>query len=168
MRLRESLGRRDIRAALLALALLLDGCAGLGTYSEAPRVSLVRIQPLELGVLEQRYGLQLRILNPNDTALPVAGMSYVLRINDREFAYGVSRQPVTIPPYGEALLDVDVVSNLLSVLQQLQEADTGQRDSLTYRLTGQLSLENRQGKLPFDYRGELNYLPGAAAGGPSK
>ena len=168
MRLHEHVGRCGIRAALLVPALLLAGCAGLGTYSEAPRVSLVSIRPLELGVLEQRYGLRLRILNPNDTALPVEGMAYALRINDREFAYGVSRQPVTIPPYGEALLDVDVVSNLLGVLQQLQEANTGKGESLTYRLTGHLNLENRPGKLPFDYRGELNYLPGAAAGGQSK
>jgi LEA14-like dessication related protein len=141
------------------LALLLAGCAGLGSYREPPRVSLVSIQPRELGVLEQRYGLQLRIMNPNDTALPVAGMQYSLQINDREFAYGVSRQPVSIPAYGEAVLDVDVVSNLLSVLRRLQEENTGKPGSLTYRLSGSLSLENRVGKLPFDYHGELNYLP---------
>jgi LEA14-like dessication related protein len=168
MRFREAAGGNGIRAAILLLALLIDGCAGLGTYSEAPRVSLVSIQPLELGVLEQRYGLRLRILNPNDAALPVEGMSYALRINDREFAYGVSRQPVTIPPYGEALLDVDVVSSLLGVLQQLQEANAGKRESLTYRLTGHLSLANRPGKLPFDYRGELNYSSGTTTEGQSK
>jgi LEA14-like dessication related protein len=146
-------------ALLVLLAMLVSGCAGPGVYREAPRVTLVSIQPKEMGVLEQRYGLQLRILNPNDTALPVKGMQYALQINDREFAYGVSRQPVTIPAYGEALLDVDVVSNLLSVLQQLQEANTGKQKSLKYRLSGSLSLENRLGKLPFDYHGELNYLP---------
>ena len=164
MRMRDGVTRRCLRAVCVTLALLLAGCAGLGTYSEAPRVSLVSIQPRELGVLEQRYGLRLRILNPNDTALPLEGMSYSLQINDREFAYGVSRQPVSIPAYGEALLEVDVVSNLLGVLQQLQEANTGKRESLKYRLTGSLSLENRLGKLPFDYRGELNYLPGDAPG----
>jgi LEA14-like dessication related protein len=147
------------RALLVLLAVLVSGCAGLGAYRDPPRVSLVSIQPKEMGVLEQRYGLQLRILNPNDTALPVKGMQYSLEINDREFAYGVSRQPVTIPAYGEALLDVDVVSSLLSVLQQLQEANTGKQESLKYRLSGSLSLENHPGKLPFDYRGELNYLP---------
>lgn len=168
MRFRREVSRRSIRAAVVMLALLLSGCASLGAYSEAPRVSLVSIQPREMGVLEQRYGLRLRILNPNDTAIPVKGMSYSLRINDHEFAYGVSRQPVTIPPYGEALLDVDVMSNLLSVLQQLQEASTGKRETLTYRLTGSLSLENRLGKLPFDYRGELNYLPSDGVGDPEK
>jgi LEA14-like dessication related protein len=155
---------RTFRCAVLALlTVLVSGCAGLGAYREPPRVSLVSIQPKEMGMLEQRYGLQLRILNPNDTALPVTGMQYSLQINDREFAYGVSRQPVSIPAYGEALLDVDVVSNLLRVLQQLQEASTGKQESLKYRISGSISLENHLGKLPFDYHGELNYLPASPA-----
>jgi len=157
----DGIKRSRCRALLVLLAVLVSGCAGPGAYRETPRVSLVSIQPKEMGVLEQRYGLQLRILNPNDTDLPVTGMQYSLQINDHEFAYGVSRQPVTIPAYGEAVLDVDVVSSLLSVLQQLQEADTGKQESLRYRLSGSLSLKNRLGKLPFDYRGELNYLPAA-------
>jgi LEA14-like dessication related protein len=90
-------------------------------------------------------------------------MQYSLQINDREFAYGVSRQPVSIPAYGEALLDVDVVSNLLSVLQQVQEASTGKQHGLKYRISGNLRLGNQLGKLPFDYHGELNYLPSSTA-----
>jgi LEA14-like dessication related protein len=168
MRIHEGGKRRYRRALAVLLTALLAGCAGPGAYREPPRVSLVSIQPSELGVFEQRYGLQLRILNPNDTALPVEGMHYSLQINDREFAYGVSRQPVSIPAYGEALLDVDVVSNLLGVLQQLQEANTGKRESLKYRLSGSLSLKNHRGKLPFDYQGELSYLPADATGGTTK
>jgi len=159
MRIPDDCSRTFRCAVLSLLTALVSGCAGLGAYREPPRVSLVSIQPMEVGVLEQRYGLQLRILNPNDIALPVTGMQYSLQINDREFAYGVSRQPVSIPAYGEAVLDVDVVSNLLKVLQQLQEASTGKQESLKYRISGSLSLENHLGKLPFDYHGELNYLP---------
>ncbi len=129
-------------AVILLLVSLASGCAGLSAYREPPRVSLVSIQPKEVGVLEQRYALQLRILNPNDEALPVTGMQYTLQINGREFAYGVSRQPVSIPPYGEALLDVDVVSNLLGMLQQLQEMNAETHESLKYRLTGSIRLEN--------------------------
>jgi LEA14-like dessication related protein len=160
MRVRDPHRPAAVRCgAVLLLAVLVCGCATLQTYSEPPRVSLVSIQPRELGVLEQRYTLRLRIMNPNDTALPVAGLQYTLQINGREFAYGVSRQPVSIPAYGEAMLDVDVTSNLLGVLRQLQEADTGKHQSLKYRLSGSIGLENHLGKLPFDYSGELKYLP---------
>src|SRR5210317_436159 len=91
---------------VLFTAVLLGACATLSPYKESPRVSLVSIQPQEMGVLEQRFGLQLRILNPNDVAIPVEGLSYTIEINNREFAYGASRQAVDIPAFGEALLDV--------------------------------------------------------------
>jgi LEA14-like dessication related protein len=143
--------------------LLITGCATMNNYPEQPRVSLVSIQPKEMTLLEQRYALQLRILNPNETAIPIEGLNYSVEINGREFAYGVSRQAVSIPPFGEALLDVDVVSNLLNVLQQMQEMSNEQQDSLQYRLSGKLSLSNSLVKLPFDYHGELKYSPAETA-----
>lgn len=143
--------------------LLIAGCATMSNYPEKPRVSLVSIQPKDMTLLEQRYALQLRILNPNETAIPIEGLNYSVEINGREFAYGVSRQSVSIPPFGEALLDVDVVSNLLNVLQQVQEMSNEQQDSLQYRLSGKLSLSNSLVKLPFDYHGELKYSPAEPA-----
>lgn len=144
-------------------ALLITGCATMSNYPEQPRVSLVSIQPKDMTLLEQRYGLQLRILNPNETAIPVEGLHYSLEINGREFAYGVSRQEVSIPPFGEALLDVDVVSNLLNVMQQVQEMSGAPQKSLQYRLSGKISLSNSRVKLPFDYHGELKFSPAQAA-----
>jgi LEA14-like dessication related protein len=145
----------------LLVASLLGACATLSPYKDAPRVSLVSIQPQDMGVLEQRFALQLRILNPNDVAIPVNGLSYAIEINDREFAYGVSQQAVEIPAFGEALLDVEVVSNLLNVMQQLQALHGETRDSLAYRLKGKINLANTAASLPFDYSGELTYLPAA-------
>ena len=144
---------------LLCCATTLTACSFFGGYQETPRVSLVSIQPLEMGLLEQRYGLQLRILNPNDNEIPVKGLSYSIEINGHEFAYGVSRQPVSIPAFSEALLDVEVVSNLLNVLQQFQEMSSENNDSLHYRLRGKLSLAKSLAKLPFNVEGKLTYLP---------
>ena len=153
---------RKLNAAVMVCLLLtgvLTACAGITPYTEAPRVSLASIEPRDMTLLEQRYAIRLRIMNPNDAALPVAGLSYALEINQREFAYGVNRQSVDIPAFGEALLDVEVVSNLLNVMQQLQQMNSEDRDSLSYRLTGKISLANSLGSLPFDYSGELSYLP---------
>ena len=147
-----------VRISLLAcLTLWLAACAGLGGIRETPRVSLVSIEPLELGLLEQRYRLGLRILNPNAVELPLTGLSYSLEINGREFAYGVSRQAVTIPALGEAMLEVDVISSLLDVLQQLQTLDDAARESLDYRLTGKINLASNTLRLPFDYSGSLSW-----------
>ena len=152
-----------VKAALLMLVLWLAGCAILGGYRESPRVSLVSIQPLDMTLLEQRYALQLRILNPNDVALPVSGLNYSIEINRREFAYGVSRQSVTIPAHGEAVLDVEVISNLLNLLRQMQGLEQAGRQVIEYRLSGRLSLDRSAVRLPFDYSGELNWLPAAGS-----
>ena len=155
-----------LRSALLCmLALAVTACATTGSFPEPPRVTLTSIQPMDMTLLEQRYRLQLRIMNPNDVALPVEGLSYALEINGREFAYGVSNAEVSIPPFSEALLDVEVVSNLLNILQQVQEMQGEKHDSLSYRLTGKISLENSPARLPFEYEGELKYLP-ATGGAP--
>ena len=144
--------------SILLCALWLGGCAGLQSYPETPRVSLVSIQPLEMQMLEQRFMLQLRIMNPNDVEIPVEGLSYALEINQREFAYGVSQQAVNIPPYGEALLQVEVVSNLLNVVRQLQQAGDSTGDGgLEYRLHGKIGLAGLRGRLPFEYSGKLRF-----------
>jgi len=141
----------------MLLVMWLTGCASLGGYRETPRVSLVSIEPLELGLLEQRYRLVLRILNPNSIDLPLAGLSYSLEVNDREFAYGVSRQAVTIPALGEAMLEVDVISSLLDVLQQVQHLGTVKPAALDYRLSGKINLADSPLRLPFDYSGRLDW-----------
>jgi len=148
---------------VLLASIFLGACATMSPYRESPRVSLVSIQPQEMKLLEQRFALQLRILNPNDVMIPVKGLSYSIEINDREFAYGVSQQAVDIPAFGEALLDVEVVSNLLNVMRQLQAMSGETRNSLDYRLAGKLSLANSHVSLPFDYSGVLTYLPATTA-----
>ena len=147
------------RLVVLLVALLAAACASLGPYPETPHVSLVSVQPGEMTLFEQRFRLQLRVLNPNSTAIPVRGLSYALEINEREFAYGVSPQSIDIPAFGEALLDVDISSNLLSVVRQLQTMSGTGRNSLDYRLVGKINLAKRFRSLPFDYTGELTYLP---------
>ena len=151
---------------ILLFALLLGGCASMRPYPDTPRVSLVSIQPLDMQMLEQRFVLELRILNPNDVAIPVAGLSYALEINDREFAYGVSQQAVSIPPYGEALLQLEVISNLLNVMRQLQQPGDSSTGGLKYRLHGKIGLAGLRRGLPFDYAGKLAYRDPDAPAGP--
>jgi LEA14-like dessication related protein len=154
-------GRRGAARFFLVLCVtaLLMACAGMGKYRESPRVSLVSIEPLDMTLLEQRYVLKLRIMNPNTVDIPVSGLDYSIEINRREFAYGVSRQAVTIPAHGEAVLEVEVVSTLLGMLRQLQTLQQEKPEVLDYRLSGKITLADSSLRLPFDYSGELDWLP---------
>lgn len=135
----------------------LSGCAGLTEKPQSPRVSLSNINILELGIFEQRYGLSLRIQNPNSFALPLAGMSYQLYINDESFAQGVSNDHVTIPAFGEEMVEVNVVSNLGQLAKQLTDIGSQPRPLLQYRLDGQVKLDNFVRSIPFSYAGEVKF-----------
>ena len=79
----------------------LSGCAALLGRPEPPRVSLAGVDSINLGLIEQRFDLQLRVPSSNRFALPVQGMGFVSQLDDQDFAHGVTNHPVTIPAFGE-------------------------------------------------------------------
>jgi LEA14-like dessication related protein len=150
----------------LFVAALLAGCATVGTLDEPPTVSLVHIEPEEFQLLEQRYRITLRVLNPNDAPLTVRGLSYEIHLNDRLFGNGVSGERVTIPAYGDETISVTLVSNLARVYEQFRQLTESEEVIISYAIMGRLSVEGALGKVPFDYEGELDLAaPGGSAMG---
>lgn len=144
---------------IVLLTALMLGCASLGQRREPPIVSLAGLEMGEMTLFEQRYRLQLRVQNPNDVELPISGLHCTLVINDREFANGVSDASVTVPRFGEALLSVDVVSDLRRVIAQLRDRERQPLNSITYRLSGKFTLQGSPFPVPFDYYGEFELQP---------
>lgn len=142
------------KLATLLFAVILGGCAIMQPL-EAPRVSLVDLRILDVTLFEQSYGLKLRVQNPNSVDLPITGMSFRLDVNDTELGSGVSDQAVTVPAYGEAVVEIKLVSNLARLMDQIRGFESGTAQSLRYRLTGNISIASRLGALPFDYQGEI-------------
>jgi LEA14-like dessication related protein len=142
--------------AAFLLLILMSGCAGVRMLLQPPHVSLVDISPVQINLFEQRYRLQLRIQNPNNYTLPIGGMQYKVYLNDKEFAEGVSRQAVTVPAFGEAIVVVDVTSDLGKILQQVRQLGTGKMEKLRYRLTGGIQVSHQPIRLPFHYEGEID------------
>jgi LEA14-like dessication related protein len=143
-----------MRAKRLLLVLLLAGCAGLSHRMEPLDVTLSDIVPGEVGVLEQQYLLKLRVQNPNDVDIPVTGLAYQIELNDKPFAKGVSNQSVTVPRFGEVVLDVTAVSNITNVLQQIMQLQQGAPDAFRYRIKGRLASSGGS-SIPFDQAGEF-------------
>lgn len=143
----------------LAFILMLAGCAGITPGFETPRVSLVALEPLDVQLFEQRYGLRLRIQNPNDTELRIKGLDYEVELNGETFGTGVSNAAATVPAYGEATLDLTMVSNLARVLNQFEQLFRDDAQALDYAIRGKLSLDGLLLALPFSKEGSLT-LPG--------
>jgi LEA14-like dessication related protein len=139
----------------LLTLVILTGCAGIVNTVEPPYVSMSNLKLLNAGLFEQHYSLKLRIQNPNDFALPISGMTYHIYINERDFARGVSNKSFTVPPFGEEIIGLNIISNLSSILGQFEQLATGRMEKVSYRLTGSAKLKNRLREIPFEHKGEF-------------
>src|SRR5690554_4283651 len=106
---------------LLGLSLLLASCASMRPQLEQPKISLVGVDIRELGLLRQRYVLTLSVQNPNSIAFPVRGMDYDVQIAGHQLAHGMSPKAFTVPARGETDVEVELSTNLISTLQNVQQ-----------------------------------------------
>lgn len=144
-----------MKKALLGLlcVISLAACAAL-SMQEPLSVTIADLKPIEVGILEQRYALKVRLLNPNDAEITFDGVVFDLEVNDVAFAKGVSNQRSVIPRFGEAVIDVNAVSGLQNILMQINELLRGERTTLTYRIKGRLHTGGF-GATRFDSSGEI-------------
>jgi LEA14-like dessication related protein len=136
------------------LCALLAACASTRSLEESPRVSIVALRPISIGLLEQRYTVQLRVQNPNRVDLAIQGLDYTIEVNERSFASGVNASDVLIPAFGEELVEVIVSSNLTSLMRQIQLL-AERKEPLRYRITGRIAIAGIPGTVPYSHDGEL-------------
>ncbi|MDJ0785309.1 MAG: LEA type 2 family protein [Myxococcota bacterium] len=144
---------RRALAPLLLLLLTVPGCASLGSRFEAPEVFLIGLAPLPGGALEQRFLVQLRVLNPNDTALEIDGVDFTLDVNGARLTRGVSSERLTIPRLGEGVVQVTATTTLFDIFRQL--LIVSDRTDLDYELRGRILRPGVRGSLRFERSGTL-------------
>ncbi len=141
------------RVLVFCCVLLLAGCAGLGELKK-PQVGLAGLALDEIGLFEQRFLVTLRVTNPNDSSVTVDGVEFDLALNGEHFASGVGHDKVTLPRMGEALVKLQVRTNLSSLWRQIRALQSLNKP-LAYRMTGKLHAPWVPGGIPFDRKGEL-------------
>lgn len=147
---RPRVGRVVLVALLLALA---AGCANLQSL-EPPEVRLVSLRPVEATLMEQRFDVGLRVLNPNNRDIAVEGLDFELDINGSRMARGVSAEAFTLPRLGETVATIQVTTSTLSIIRRTMALSGS--DSLEYRVRGRIHLGGLAGTLSFDQTGQIS------------
>src|SRR5215470_15800235 len=127
----------------------LAGCATTTTKMEPLDVTLSDIAPAQMGILEQQFQVKLRVQNPNNFDIPLEGVACQIELNDKSFAKGVGKQSVTVPKFGDTVLDVTAISSLADVLGQVSQLTQGGPDKVRYRVKGKLYSTDGT-TIPFD------------------
>ncbi|MFU8896206.1 MAG: LEA type 2 family protein [Gammaproteobacteria bacterium] len=145
------------RCATVLLLFTLAGCANIQSL-QAPEVQLTRVELLDTrpGSLEQRFGIGLRLINPNNRSLAVDGLDFELDLNGRRLARGVTNEAFELPRLGDAETTVVVTTSVLDVLRQALSISSRADEEIEYRLRGRLHLGSGFVRsVPFDHRGTL-------------
>jgi LEA14-like dessication related protein len=128
-------------------------------------VSIANLTPKDVAIFEQRFNVQLRIQNPNDVDMSIKGIRCDIELNDKEFGNGMSGQKVTVPRFGSATVNVEVVTSLGSFLRQVQDLNSSAGSTFRYRLKGTAFVESPSNlKVPFDEKGEVDLPLGPTSG----
>jgi LEA14-like dessication related protein len=132
------------------------GCAAKFNQLEEPKLNLVGFKLIDAQLLEQRYELTFRLLNPNDVALPITGIYYEVELEGKAFATGVNASPVDVPAYGETRVTVEMSTTLLQSIRQLATLAEAQPQQLDFHLKGHLNVNLPMlGKIPFSEKGQI-------------
>lgn len=146
---------------LVAAVCAVGSCATMPGGMEPVSVTVSDLRMGTASIFEQQYFATIRILNPNDREIALNGVSFALDLNDKQFAKGVSGKSVTVPRYGTATVEVEMISSITDILRQigaLSSRTEAEMQNFNYRIRGKLNLVGSlSGRLPFDERGSLNF-----------
>ena len=149
------MNKTSSRCCLIALVLLLLGCAALYQSMERPRINIANIMPRDIKLFEQVFDLELRIQNPNNTPLEVNGLAFELELNGKRFATGVSNQSLVIDRLSSDVIHVEAITTLVGVLRQIAEYQETPIPRVGYRIMGSIYSGSSNVKLRFDDYGEI-------------
>lgn len=141
--------------AITLIVAVVTGCASMTGLSEAPRISLVSISPAGIRLLEQRFLVSLRIQNPNDRDITIRGLDYEIVVNDKVFARGVSGKPVSVAAWSDTTAEVEVVTSLDRIMEQLRGLATRGKPTIDYAISGHVSVDGIPFPVPFEYQDSL-------------
>lgn len=99
------------------LVLVLQACASFGPEIDPPQVSVESIESLPGESGAPRFLIKLRVANPNKQTLDIEGISYSIRILDKELISGVTNQVPVIEPYTEELVELEAGLKMFQIVR---------------------------------------------------
>ena len=155
--------RRAVWIGAALFPLIIAACSTMPQDFETPKFSIADIAPKEMTLMEQRFDVKVRILNPNNFDLGINGVRFDIALNGKEFGTGMSGATVTVPRFGSEVISGEVMTGLGSLLRQAQGFTSGVT-KVQYRLKGKAFAESPGSfTIPFEESGDIDLNFGSSA-----
>ena len=141
--------------ACLLLVFTLAGCSALGQFFNPPGISLQNIELIETSGLSARFGINLRVTNPNPIPMPVQGLSYQLSLNGFSLIEGVASSIGELPAYGETSIRLEASTNLAGMLGLFAQLMSGTVETFEYDLSTEVSVRGLMRPIQIADKGEI-------------
>lgn len=129
-----------IKIFVLIMLISLSGCATLDRFIDPPRLTISGIEVLPTQGFQPRFAVHLNILNPNPIAIPIAGMSYEISLNNYELFNGATSDLSSIPAYEEASVRLELGVDVLRSVGFISELLNGDVQSVNYSIASEIKV----------------------------
>lgn len=119
---------------------MLTSCAVLNPNFEKPQVSVNFFKILPGDSINPTFEIGLRVVNPNNTALNLKGLSYTASIEGNKILSGVVNQLPTVPAYGEEEVKLKAQADLLGGIRLLADLMKPRETPISYTLKVKLAM----------------------------
>jgi LEA14-like dessication related protein len=129
---------RCLIITILALASLLQGCAGMGPGYETPTVTISSFRSLPSQGALPSFEIGLHVINPNREPLNLIGAVYTVNLDGHELIKGVANELPVIEAYGEGSFMLTGSPNLIAGIRFLTGLAGESKESVRYELEARL------------------------------
>lgn len=141
---------------VLLLTLFLAACASWTDDYEKPQVNITSITLApEVSGLAPRFNIGLQVINPNRSALPLAGISYSVEVEGNRILSGAEPNLPRIEGYSSADIVIQASPDLLGSARLLNQLLSGQRDELNYVFKARLDVGSLTPYINIEEKGML-------------
>jgi LEA14-like dessication related protein len=124
----------------IIVLVILSGCVALNPNFEKPQVSVNSFKMLPGGSINPTFEIGLRVVNPNNTALNLKGMSYTASIEGNKVFSGVANQLPIVPAYGEEEVKLKVQADLFGGMRLIADLVKPRETPIGYKLKVKLDV----------------------------
>lgn len=142
--------------SVVIMLIMLSACASWWHSYEAPQINVTSfaLAPDSSGVAP-RFLIGLQVINPNRSALPLAGMSYSVEVEGNRILSGAKPDLPRIEGYSSADIVIEASPDLLGSARLLNQLLSSQQQTLDYLFKARFDVGALLPYVTIEERGEF-------------